>query len=220
MLVARLEEAQEQERRRIAADIHDDSIQVISAADMRAQALARQIEDPELHAEALELHDTLREAVERLRHLLFELRPPVLDREGLVAALRQYLDQPSSGPALESVLDADLVTEPPDDVRATLFRIAQEAITNVRKHAEAGRLEVRLASSEDGVLLRVTDDGRGIEALDLASPEPGHLGVPAMVERAELAGGWCRIDGTPGRGTTVECWLPLEPPAHVLEAER
>ncbi|MGE5459409.1 MAG: PAS domain-containing protein [Solirubrobacterales bacterium] len=220
MLVARLEEAQEQERRRIAADIHDDSIQVISAADMRAQALARQIEDPVLHAEARELHDTLREAVERLRHLLFELRPPVLDREGLAAALRQYLEQPSGAPELEVALDVDLATEPPDDVRATLFRIAQEAITNVRKHAGARHLEVRLSSGEDGILLRVSDDGRGIEDLDLTSPEPGHLGLPAMVERAELAGGWCRIEGTRGRGTTVECWLPLEPSDGIAEAER
>lgn len=211
MLVARLEEAQEEERRRIAADIHDDSIQVISAADMRAQALARRIEDPELRAEAIELHDTLREAVERLRHLLFELRPPVLDREGLVAALRQYLDQPSGGPALEVVLDDRLDAEPPPEARATLFRIAQEAITNVRKHAGATRMQVELLSSEDGIRLRVGDDGRGLEPLDLASPEPGHLGVPAMVERAELAGGWCRIDGARGRGTTVECWIPIEP---------
>lgn len=220
VLVARLEEAQEQERRRIAADIHDDSIQVISAADLRAQALARRIEDPELHAEALELHDTLREAVERLRHLLFELRPPVLDREGLVAALRQYLGQPSGAPELEVALDADLETEPPDDLRATLFRIAQEAITNVRKHAAARHIDVHLASAEGGVLLRVSDDGRGIEDLDLARPEPGHLGLPAMVERAQLAGGWCRIEGAAGRGTTVECWLPLEPSDRVAEAGR
>ncbi len=212
MLVARLEEAQEEERRRIAADIHDDSIQVISAADLRAQALARRIDDPDLHAEALELHDTLREAVERLRHLLFELRPPVLDREGLAAALRQYLDQPSGGPAFEMVvLDERLDAEPPPEVRATLFRIAQEAITNVRKHAGATRLEVQLVSSGGGVLLRVTDDGRGLEVLDVAHPEPGHLGVTAMVERAELAGGRCRIEGAPGRGVTVECWLPLGP---------
>ena len=212
-LVARLEEAQEEERRRIAADIHDDSIQVVSAADLRAQALARRLEDPELRAEAAELHDTLREAVERLRHLLFELRPPALDREGLAAALRQYLDQPWGGPALEAVLDVRLDGEPPPEARAILYRIAQEAITNARKHAEASRLEVRLLSSEDGVRLRVVDDGKGVESLDLANREPGHLGISAMIERAELAGGSCRVGGEPGVGTTVECWLPLEPGA-------
>lgn len=209
VLVARLEEAQEEERRRIAADIHDDSIQVVSAADLRAQALARRLEDPELRAEATELHDTLREAIERLRHLLFELRPPALDREGLATALRQYLDQPFGGPQIQTALEDRLDGEPPSEVRATLYRIAQEAITNACKHAGATRLEVRLLSSEDGVRLQVVDDGRGVEPVDLASPEPGHLGIAAMVERAELAGGWCRVEGEPGVGTTVECWLPL-----------
>ena len=113
VLVARLEEAQEEERRRIAADIHDDSIQVVSAADLRAQALARRLEDPELRAEANELHETLRAAIERLRHLLFELRPPALDRDGLVAALRQYLGQPTGRPALAFELVDGLDGEPP-----------------------------------------------------------------------------------------------------------
>lgn len=210
-LLVRLEEAQEEERRRIAADIHDDSIQVISAADLRAQALAQRIDDPELRAEALALHETLRDAVERLRHLLFELRPPALDRDGIAAALRQYLDQPWGGPAPQTELGVRLESEPPSEVRAMLFRIAQEAITNVRKHAGATHLRVVLETEGGGVLLRVEDDGRGLDPIDLSEPAPGHLGVTAMVERAELAGGWCRIEGEPGRGTTVECWLPLEP---------
>jgi PAS domain S-box-containing protein len=210
-LVVRLEEAQEEERRRIAADIHDDSIQVISAADLRAQALAQRIDDPELRAEALALHETLRDAVERLRHLLFELRPPALDRDGIVAALRQYLDQPWGGPAPQTELEVRLEGEPPSEVRAMLFRIAQEAITNVRKHAGATHLRVVLETEGGGVRLRVEDDGRGLDPIDLSEPAPGHLGVTAMVERAELAGGWCRIESEPGRGTTVECWLPLEP---------
>jgi PAS domain S-box-containing protein len=219
MLVARLEEAQEEERRRIASDIHDDSIQVVSAADLRAQALARRLEDEELRAEADELHETLRAAIERLRHLLFELRPPALDRDGLVAALRQYLAQPTGGGGLEFELEDRLDAEPPAEVRATLYRIAQEAVTNVRKHAGATRIHLGLRSIDDGVLLRVADDGRGLDALDLATPEPGHLGIPAMVERAELAGGWCRVDGASGRGTSVECWLPLEPSTVELPAD-
>jgi signal transduction histidine kinase len=104
-----------------------------------------------------------------------------------------------------------LEAEPPPEVRATLFRIAQEAITNVRKHAGASRLRVTVESAQGGVRLRVEDDGRGLDPIDLSAPEPGHLGVATMVERAELVGGWCRIEGEPGRGTTVECWLPLEP---------
>jgi PAS domain S-box-containing protein len=213
-LVGRLEEAQEEERRRIAADIHDDSIQVIGAADLRAQALARQIEDPVLRADARELHETLQTAVERLRHLLFELRPPALDRDGLVAALRVYLDHHDGHP-LRWHLQEDLDVEPPPEVRATLFRIVQEAVTNVRKHAAASAVAVTLAPQDGGVLLRITDDGKGFEAIDVSRPRPGHIGLSAMIERAELAGGWCRIDSSSDRGTLVECWLPLGGAVHV-----
>lgn len=96
---------------------------------------------------------------------------------------------------------------------ATLFRIAREAVTNVCKLAQATRLEVQLIGSSAGIRMRVIDDGKGLEPLDVASPRPGHLGIPAMVERAELAGGWCRIEDAPGGGAVVECWLPFEPGA-------
>lgn len=212
-LAARIDEVQEEERRRIAADLHDDPIQVVTAADLRAQALARRLEDPELRAEAVELHETLREATERLRSLLFELRPPALDREGLAAALRQYLGRSWGDGSLQTTVDDRLDGEPPPDVGATLFRIAQEAVANARKHARASRVEVQLVGSRAGIRLLVIDDGKGLEPLDVASPRPGHLGIPAMLERAELAGGWCRVDGAPSGGTVVECWLPFEPGA-------
>jgi PAS domain S-box-containing protein len=208
-LIARLEEAQEEERRRIAADIHDDSIQVIGAADLRAQALARRLEDGELRIEATELHETLRLAIERLRHLLFELRPPALDRDGLVAALRVYLEHQEPEREVAFEIHDDLTTEPPPEMRGTLFRIAQEAITNARKHAGASLLRVTVASHEGGVLVRVADDGVGFGSIDVADSAPGHIGLPAMIERAELAGGWCRVHSAPGEGTTVEAWLPL-----------
>jgi PAS domain S-box-containing protein len=204
-LVLRLEEAQEEERRRIAADIHDDSIQVMSAADMRAQMLVRQIEEPDLRAEAEELREIIRAAVERLRHLLFELRPPALDREGLVSALRAYA---SDGTPVPQILDR-LRSEPPPDIRATLFRIAQEAVTNARKHAGAETITISIATEDGGVSVIVEDDGRGFDLTALGAPEPGHIGLPTMVERAELAGGRCRIQSRPGRGTTVDAWVPF-----------
>lgn len=207
-LLMRLENAQEEERRRVAADIHDDSIQVISAADIRAQGLMRRITDPELRAEAEALRETLGEAVERLRHLLFELRPPSLDREGLVPALRSYVSR-LEGPQVR--VDDGLTAEPPPDIRALLFRIAQEAVANARKHARAASVAVSLVSDEGGVRLRVIDDGVGFDPSVANEPMPGHIGVPTMIERAELAGGRCRIESEPGRGTTVDAWLPLGP---------
>jgi len=206
-LLTRLEEAQEEERRRIAADIHDDSIQVISAADLQVQALLGGVEDPELRRGMDEVHETLKLAAERLRRLLFELRPPALDREGLAAALRVYLGGAEGGP--EFSVEDRLEAEPPPEIRTVLFRIAQEAIVNVRKHAGAGRLRVTLVSEEGGVRMSISDDGRGFDTSGMAAPVPGHLGLPTMIERAELAGGWCRVRSAPGEGTVVECWLPI-----------
>ena len=208
-LLLRLEDAQEEERRRIASDIHDDPIQVMSAADIRAQALAHQIEDPELRQEAEELRDVIRSSVERLRHLLFELRPPALDREGLVPALRACLGDEHPVPEIEDALPFD----PPSELRAILFRIAQEAIANARKHASATRIHVSIAALDGGVRLVITDDGLGFDVGVIESPEPGHIGLPTMIERAQLAGGGCEVHSEPGRGTTVSAWLPLAEPS-------
>lgn len=208
-LLLRLEDAQEEERRRIASDIHDDPIQVMSAADVRAQVLAFRIEDPELRREAEELREVIRDSVERLRHLLFELRPPALDREGLIPALRAYAGTEDPVPEIEDGLPFEL----PPELRAIAFRIAQEAIANARKHAAARRIHVSIASLEGGIRLVITDDGSGFDVVVIDAPEPGHIGLPTMIERAELAGGRCQIESEPGRGTTVSAWLPLDEPA-------
>jgi PAS domain S-box-containing protein len=208
-LARRLQTAQEAERQRIAADIHDDPIQVMSAIDMRLQMLA---EFPEtITTEALAgIEAEVRGAIERLRSMLFELRPAALDREGLVPALRLYLERraKTTGWVVEVV---DRMTDQPHpDLAALLYRIGQEAIVNVAKHAGASRVAVEVSSAGDGVMLRVRDDGRGFTPDLDAPPAPGHLGVSTMVERAELAGGWTRIVSAPGEGTIVECWLPLD----------
>jgi PAS domain S-box-containing protein len=208
-LLLRLEDAREEERRRIASDIHDDPIQVMSAADIRAQALAHQIQDPELRQEAEELRDVIRSSVERLRRLLFKLRPPTLDLEGFVPALRACLGDEDPVPEIEDALPF----EPPPDLRATLFRIAQEAIANARKHASATRIHVSIGALDGGVRLMITDDGLGFDVGVIQSPEPGHIGLPTMIERAELAGGGCEVRSEPGGGTTVSAWLPLAEPS-------
>jgi signal transduction histidine kinase len=216
-ILARLEEAQEEERRRIAADLHDDSIQVITAADLRLAALGRMLEDPTIKSEVAEIHQTLQLAVDRLRKLLFELLPPAFDREGLCTALETYVA--NREPSIEFNIKDELDGEPPEEIRRTLFRMGQEAINNALKHAGATRLDVVLSSQDGGTSLLVADDGRGFDVDGLGRPAPGHIGLPTMQERASLGGGWCRIDSTPGAGTTVQAWLPAaiaapsEPPA-------
>jgi PAS domain S-box-containing protein len=209
-LAARLETAQEEERRRIAADIHDDPIQVLSAVDMRMQML---VHDPTSATgdELTAIERDLRAAIERLRNLLFELRPAGLEREGLGAALRTYVDHTARTTGWTGEVDDHLDTDPPAEVRVLLYRIAQEAVVNARKHASAGHVSIELATAGEGVTMRVSDDGIGFEPDILASPEPGHIGLSTIVERAELAGGWARVHSAPGHGTTVECWLPAGP---------
>ena len=208
-LLRRLEEAQEEERRRLAAGIHDDPVQIIGAADLKLQAIARSVGSPAIGTELAEVHEALRAAVEQLRHLLFELRSPELDRGGLVTALREYLK--ANGPAGFAVHD-EVIEEPPLAVRSVLFRIAQEALTNVRKHANATQVDVTVAAGGDEILLKIADDGRGFESAILSAPRPGHIGVPTMLERAELLGGTCRIRSAPGSGTVVECRVPVRDP--------
>ncbi|MEA2579641.1 MAG: hypothetical protein QOE83_533 [Actinomycetota bacterium] len=208
-LAARLGNAQEEERRRIAADIHDDPVQVMSAVDLRLQLLAGMphAATPE---ELLDIQRTVRDSIVRLRSLLFELRPLALDREGLVPALQLYLEHAAADPGWAFEVKDGLSAEPPPEMRATLYRIAQEAVANARKHADAHHVEIAVATAGDGVTIRVTDDGNGFDPARVERPEPGHLGLTTMIERAELVGGWCRITSSAGGGTKIECWLPLD----------
>jgi PAS domain S-box-containing protein len=206
-LLARLVEAQEHERARIAADIHDDSIQIMTAVGMRLESLVRSTSEEERTEGLRKLQETVSASITRLRRLVFELRPRVLDEDGLSAALRVYLDALGEETGLETQLDNRLVVEPQREVRVILYRIAQEAIANVRKHSRATHLSVTLEPRDGGFLVHVVDDGKGFDPSAFGSEHPGHLGLAAMQERAETAGGWCRVASTPGAGTTVEFWV-------------
>ncbi|MGP4095552.1 PAS domain-containing sensor histidine kinase [Nonomuraea sp. KM90] len=221
LLLARLVQAQERERRRIASGVHDDTIQSMVAVGMRLRTWAEKL--PEEHAaEVRTLDETVEAAVNRLRDLAFSLRPPA---EGLVESLAAYLDQVKAGTGLTHELRADLDGEPPAETVVTVYRICQEALTNVRKHAGASRVTVELSSLDLGVHVTVQDDGAGLEPSPLPSPSPSpdaearHFGLIEMRERAEAAGGWWHIRGTPGGGTTVEFWVPAVPLARRDDGE-
>jgi PAS domain S-box-containing protein len=209
-LLVHLVAAGEEERARIADDIHDDSIQAITAAGMRLQILRRTIGDPEQLRLLDELERTIQLSIARLRHLLFELRPPVLDDDGLSAALATYLHEAEDGGDTRYLLDDRMTAQPEPQTRTILYRIVQEALVNTRKHSRASNVTVTLSEQDAGYRVRVADDGVGFAA-DAGDTSPRHLGVRAMRERALLAGGWLRIDAEPGRGTSVEVWLPATP---------
>lgn len=207
-LMARLVAAHENERRSLSENLHDDTIQVLSTVSLRLDALRERVEDEETAIELERLRTVVRKSVARLRHLVFELRPPQLDQAGLVAALRMYLHENASPDGPHYRLVDRLEHEPDDPARLILYRFAQESLTNVRKHANAERVTVEIAGTADGYSLTVVDDGTGCSPDDAVRPRPGHLGLAAIRERAELSGGELDIESAPGEGTVVELRLP------------
>jgi signal transduction histidine kinase len=211
-LLADLLQAEQNERDRIAADLHDDALQAMSAVRLRLGLLERQVEGEAGRAALAGLQQSVREASRRLRRLLFDIHPPQLDEGGVGRALQTYLASASDGWGLEGheVVDR-LPAHTPAELRAALYRVALQALANVRQHANARHVEIRIEPRAGGVGLVVRDDGDGFDP-DTTPERPGHIGVPFMRERIALLGGHFTIASAPGEGTTVEAWLPLPEP--------
>lgn len=219
-LLLHLHEAQETERRRIAHEVHDDTVQAVAALNIRLQSARRLMAQGE-HEKATEMLDALADSVgdaaDRLRRLLVGLDVPAQLETDLVSALRDHVTAVCAGEPLECTVSGALPEPPPAHVSRVLFRIAQEAVANVRTHAEAQHVTLTLRERDNGFLLSVRDDGLGlpttlsVTAGSRPVSPPGHLGLRSMVERAESVGGWCsvrRVDAHQGGGTLVEAWLP------------
>jgi len=216
-LVGQLVHAQEEERVRIAGDIHDDPVQKVVAASMRLQLIRKQVQDPDVRASLDKLLESIRASIFSLRHMIFELHPSVLEHEGLAPALREHMAKLES--ELEFELKDDFDEQPSGETRVLLFRIAQEALGNVHKHARAQRVEVHLSQDDGGFKVEIRDDGVGFTPPQRLSSAPGHLGLSSMRERAELAGGWCQVHSLPDCGATVQFWLPATGPTTVGQIE-
>jgi PAS domain S-box-containing protein len=208
-LLARLVFAQEDERRRIAREMHDQFGELLTALSRRIEMLREAGETPGRsgHVEALAL---LAQQLDRdVDHLVWELRPTALDDLGLRAALENYVKDWSQRVNIRAefhttgLLDARL----PRDVETTLYRIAQEALTNIAKHSRAEHVEVLLERRPDHVLLVIEDDGVGFERPEARTPNQG-FGLLGMQERAALVGATLEIESAAGEGTTVLLRMP------------
>ena len=188
-LLAAFVAAGEEERRRIAAGIHDDSIQVIAALGMRLQMLRRTLSDPEQLAFLTEAEQAVQLSISRLRHLVLELHPPGLEQEGLSVALCDRARCAAATRPSSYRFEDQLSVEPGTEASAILFRIAQEALENVRTHARASTVAVTLLERDGGCAVRIADDGCGFEP-ELAAPAR-QRGLAAMRARAELGCGTC-----------------------------
>lgn len=217
-LVAERDRAQEDERRRIAMELHDDLQQTLSAIQLDAAAAADRLPEGSQDVRTIleDLQGLVGLTLKSTRRIVDDLRPPALDDLGLVAALKAMVDRVNRHSGLAYAFDAHGIDEarfrPAGSVANCVYRVAQEALTNVAKHAMAGSVDVSLALAGDGWLtLRVQDDGRGIEdAAGAALRSPGLLG---MQERARAVGGEVRVTSRPGQGTAVELQVPTGPSA-------
>jgi signal transduction histidine kinase len=165
-----------------------------------------------VHLTLASMRRTVEETVAELRSIASGLRPSVLDDLGLVASINQVLDDATRRQGFESSFDVEgPVRRLASDVELAVFRIAQEAVTNVVRHADAHRVVVTLEFADAGLGLRVGDDGVGFDRDGLRYRDDGHsLGLPGMGERARLVGGRLKVRSQVGRGTTVEAWIPAE----------
>jgi two-component system NarL family sensor kinase len=199
---------QETERRRLAGEIHDGISQRIVSLSFHLSAAADTIaSDPVNAAEQITLAQELAAgALDETRHAISGLRPPVLDDLGLAASLESL----ARSIPLSNVQVDTITTNLPEHVETAVYRIAQEALQNITKHASAAHVQLRLSAAPGAILLEISDDGVGFDPA--SAPErtgPVGYGMPGMRQRAELLGGQFTADSTPGRGTVIRLRVPV-----------
>ena len=211
----RLIEVQEEAQKKLARDLHDGPTQAVAALAMRANFVRRLLErDVKAASEELfKMEDLARRTTKEIRHMLFTLRPLVLESQGLTAALRQLAEKMHETHGQNVIVEA----EPGVDDRlemnhqGVLFYIVEEAVNNARKHAQAEHIWVRLKAQSDILVVEIQDDGVGfnVGAVDSNYNRRGSLGMVNMRERAEMISGAIKIDSAENRGTRVFVYIPL-----------
>lgn len=197
-------------RRRFASVLHDDSLQLLTGAELQLERMRADSNGSSHQSVQLDqLRNTLRRVEDSLRRLLMNVSPEslVLPHD-MNAAISERLESMRLRAGIETHIDIRLPDEVPEEIQALVLKNVSEALTNLEKHAHATRVMVTMKVVAGGLRVEVSDDGAGFvvaESLHL----PGHLGLLAMRERAQLAGGWCHIESEPGAGAKVEFWLPL-----------
>jgi signal transduction histidine kinase len=205
---------EEQARHKLARDLHDGPTQDVSAIAMRLNFARLLLERDSARArvELEKLEDLAHRTVREIRSMLFALRPVVLETEGLLAAVNQYVDNLRESDGMPIEIDAERYEDCLDhETQGVVFAIIEEAVNNARKHANASRVVVRLAVEEDLFLAQVVDNGRGfdLDAVETGYGSRGSLGLINLRERAELVEGNVTIESEPGQGTSVTLVVPI-----------
>jgi two-component system sensor histidine kinase DegS len=201
--------AQEEERQRIARELHDGLGPALASLNIRLLTVRKLLERDghPIAGEIEELAEQTQACIRDIRRLIHDLRPVALDELGLVPALREHLARCEQEHGLVVEFAANEGERLPASVETALFRIVQEAVNNVLRHAQAQHVQVILVRNTDRVELRVTDDGQGFDTL---LPRSGrHVGLWSMRERVEQLGGQFEVRSAPEQGTTVTTVVPL-----------
>lgn len=193
------------ERRRLAGDLHDDAVPALAAISLQLELARGRCQDGELSERLERAEADLRAAVARLRHVIFDLMPEALAKEGVGPALHHRLEQMRELSGVDYQLRDRIGTSASSEAAATLYRVTLEALRNVERHAQAGHVRVELARPDGLLKVTVADDGIGLGS---AADGADHFGLAMMRDRLELAGGGLTLSSTPGAGTTVVGWLP------------
>ncbi|MCU1492574.1 MAG: putative signal transduction histidine kinase [Acidimicrobiaceae bacterium] len=205
-LIGLLADAEDAERRRLAEALHDDTLQVLAAANVELGIVRRRCSDPEVLRRVVDAEEMVRRASTSLRSLVFDLYPPDLESGGLVASLEALATRIFDDNTLTEIV-SELRREICSDTLVVAYRITQEALANVRRHARAGHVWVCVGHEGDDLVITVRDDGIGFDSTDVAMRE-GHLGLRSMRERAESHHGWLEISRAAPSGTLVDLHLP------------
>jgi two-component system sensor histidine kinase UhpB len=211
-------QAQEEERARIARELHDEAAQWLTSLLIRQRLLLRNL-PPEMRPEVEELQRMTAAALEHLRRIAMELRPAILDDLGLVEALRWQAEEFQKQTGVPITLRVQgRIERLPRQAELVLYRVAQEALTNIARHARATRVEVTLNCSTEHLELFIADDGVGFDPEAVRRSRARSLGLIGMAERLALIGGTLEIDSAPGKGTRIRARVPAGGP-HCLARE-
>lgn len=206
--------AQEEERKRLARELHDELAQALTVLIMRLEVLEEQVSPGQvaLKQELARTRALTAQTLEETRQLILDLRPTMLDDLGLIPAIRWYAEMHLESLGVEVSLETSGARRRlPQTVETALFRIVQEAINNIARHAGARHVEIHLVFEDDGVTACVEDDGRGFDPVKALRGEdkPRGMGLLGMQERIDLLGGELKVDTAPGAGTRIVIKVPL-----------
>jgi two-component system sensor histidine kinase DegS len=212
-VVAQVIQAQEDERLRVSRQMHDGPAQTMTNLVLRAEICERLLDMDVTRAktELSGLKSVVNTTLQDTRRFIFDLRPMILDDLGLEPTLRRYMQQFNEKHKIEAgVTISGLNGRLPGQLEVAIFRIVQEAVTNVAKHAHANKVQVTIEANEDILGVTVEDDGAGFSMDEAKVRDPKKLGLTTMRQRAEMFGGQVVVDSTPGRGTRIMTSLPVE----------